>query len=314
VGFLEAQGRTARWNFDNGRYPEYRGVRGEVTDPQTRQSIPDSYVSVLAELIGTRAIDRQTGAAFVDAAQRLLWLQKSGKELEPAPLPAEANITNLRPAARKAATADTLGLAELALRQSVGYPPAWFVIRDLARADKLSIDDKRRWSGILQKLGSAKYPDFTLAVLMPMIQTIPDIRDQDAMWNAAFVMFQTRFDLAASIRMEQAAMWQSQESTVNAGACYMDVIDRYADAGPFVLDALKHAEKLLKEPNRQAKVVLLYQRCWARCVPPPANYSQIIGDSNWYRVGKLYAGKLKEAGDASGAQAVLDKLASREPH
>lgn len=308
VGFLQAQGRTGRWNFDTGRYSEYRGVRGEVMDPQTRRDIPDSYVSVLAEMIGTRAVDRQAGAALVDAAQRLIDLEKDGKALEPAPFPQETSIANLRPAPRRAATADALAVTELALGQSAGYPPAWFVIRDLAQADKLSIQDKQRWAQVLQRLGAAKYPDFTLAILAPMIKTVADPKEQNAMWNAAFTLFQTRFDLAASIRMEQAALWQKQGDTSKAGTCYMDVIQRYADAGPFVIEALKHAQALLKDSGQEAKIPMLYQACWAKTVPPPPDYSQILSESNWYRVGTLYAERLRDAGQTAAADAVLAKL------
>ena len=154
---------------------------------------------------------------------------------------------------REAATADTLALAKLALKESAGYPPAWFVIRDVARRTNSRSMTSVAGRASCKSSAAAKYPDFTLAVLMPMIQTIPDVRDQDAMWNAAFGMFQSRFDLAASIRMEQAAMWQSQGNTVNAGACYMDVIDRYSDAGPFVLDALKHAGKITERTGPAVK-------------------------------------------------------------
>jgi hypothetical protein len=308
VGFLQAKGRTAHWNFNVGRYPEYRGVRGEVMDPQTRQDIPDSYVSVLAEMIGTRPIDRLTGCALVDAARRLIALQEAGQELQPGEMPTDPAIANARPTRRQATTADALALAELALQQSAGYPPAWFVVRDLAAANKLSTQDKQRWAQVLLRLGAAKYPDFTLAILSPMIKTVSNPQEQNAMWNAAFNLFQTRFDLAASIRMEQAALWQAQGDTLKAGTCYMDVIQRYADAGPFVLDALGHAEKLLTGSDQQAKVLLLYQACWAKTVPPPPNYSQILGDSNWYKVGKLYADKLRAAGQPAAADAVLDKL------
>lgn len=308
VGFLQAKGRTAHWNFNVGRYPEYRGVRGEVMDPQTRQDIPDSYVSVLAEMIGTRQIDRLNGCALVDAARRLAALQEAGQELQPGAMPEYPAIANARPVRRQATTADALALTELALQQSAGYPPAWFVVRDLAGANKLSIQDKQRWAQVLLRLGAAKYPDFTLAILSPMIKTISNPQEQNAMWNTAFNLFQTRFDLAASIRMEQAAMWQAQGDTVKAGTCYMDVIQRYADAGPFVLDALGKAEKLLTDPGKQAKGLVLYQACWAKTVPPPANYSQILGDSNWYRVGKLYADKLRAAGQTAAADAVLEKL------
>lgn len=310
VGFLQAQGRSGGWNFNTGRYPQYRGVQGKVMDPQTRKDIPDSYVSVLAEMIGTRAIDRLTGAALVDAAERLIALEKDQNKLEPAAFPQGTTIVNLRHAQRNATTSDALALTELALRESAGYPPAWFVIRDLANDNRLSMQDKQRWAEVLQRLGAAKYPDFTLAILTPMIETISDPAEQNAMWNAAFAMFQSRFDLAASIRMKQADLWETQNDTVKAGACYMDVIQRYANAGPFVLDALKHAERLLTNSGQADKTLLLYQACWARTIPPPADYSQILTESNWYRVGKMYSDKLHDAGESAAADAVLAKLKS----
>jgi len=312
VGFLEAQNGKGWWDFDSGRYTAYRGVLGSVEDPQTRAEVPDNYVSVLAEMIGTRAVDRQAAGALVDAADRLIALDRDGKPLQPAALPTDPLVTNLRPTSRKAGTADALALTELALKQSAGTPAAWFVVRDLAADNKLSMADKRRWADVLQRLGGVKYPDFTLAILMPMIQTISDPKQQNAMWNAAFAMFQSRFDLAATIRMQQAAAWQAQGNTPNAGACYMDVIDRYADAGPFVLDALSKAEQLLKDSKNDANIVKLYQRCWAKTVKPPADYSQILAESNWYQVGTLYAQKLQAAGDTAGAAAVIAQL--RDPN
>jgi hypothetical protein len=308
VGFLEAQNGKGWWDFNSGRYSAYQGVLGSVQDPQTRARIPDNYVSVLAEMIGTRAVDRQTADALVDAAHRLIALDHDNQLLESAVFPSDASVTNLRPAPRKAGTVDALALTELALRESAGTPAAWFVVRDLAADNKLSLADKQRWAGVLQRLGAAKYPDFTLAILTPMVLTISDSKQQNAMWNKLFTLFQNRFDLAATIRMQQAAAWQTQGDTANAGACYMDVIEHYADAGPFVLEALDKAEQLLRDSKREANIVTLYQKCWAKTVKPPADYSQILAESNWYQVGTLYAQKLQAAGDTAGAAAVTAQL------
>ncbi len=72
VGFLQARGPNAWWNFDMGRYAEYQGVRGNVLDPQIRRRIPDSFISLLAELARNSRAYRQAAAAYTDAAMRLL--------------------------------------------------------------------------------------------------------------------------------------------------------------------------------------------------------------------------------------------------
>ncbi len=306
VGFLQTNGSAGWWNFDSGRYEAYRGVRGNVMDPQTRKNIPDAYVSLLGELIGTKSVDRQNAVALTDAAERLMELEKSGS-LQGA-IPENLVAGSIRPTARKADTAMEQALLDAALHQSTGYAAAWFGVREMAMANKLSLSDKRRWADLLMRLGAKKYPDFTLAVLSPMIATIADPKEQDQLWGNLFAMFKTRFDLAANIRMNEAAMWDARKETDKAGICYMDVIQRYANAGPFVIDALKGAEKMLVSSNRSDKVVVLYEQAWGRTKAPQEMAGQFMTQSNWYRVGKMYVEKLKQSGDAAKAQVVEAQL------
>ena len=306
VGFLQTNGSAGWWNFDSGRYEAYRGVRGNVMDPQTRKYIPDSYVSLLGELIGTKPVDRQNAAVLTDAAGRLLELEKEAL----AQMAVAENLTalSIRPKPRQADTATELSLLEAALHQSPGCAAAWFGVREMAVANKLTFADKNRWADLLLNLGAKKYPDFTLAILAPMIATIPDPIQQDRLWSRIFTLFQTRFDLAANIRMQEAAMWDAQNQTDKAGICYMDVIQRYANAGPFVIDALKGAEKMLVDSKRSDKVVTLYEQAWGRTKAPREMAGQFMTQSNWYKVGKMYVERLKQGNDLSKAQMVDAQL------
>jgi hypothetical protein len=307
VGFLQTDGRNGWWNFETGRYQAYQGVRGSVTDPVTRKRIPDSYVSLLGELIGTKPVDRYNCVALTDAADQLVQWQKDGKTPEIA-APA-TDLTGLRPSPRKPDAATVLALIESALHQSAGYAPAWFTVRDLAAADQLTQADKSHWADLLLRLGAKRYPDFTLAILAPMVSTIPDPKEQDRLWaNVIFPLFQNRFDLAASVRMHEAEMWESHHQPDKAGLCYMDVVERYANAGPFIIDALRGAEKLLNETHRGDKVVTLYAQTWAKTKKPTDGAAQFMTQSNWYRVGKLYAKKLHAAGDERNARLVDAEL------
>jgi hypothetical protein len=199
-----------------------------------------------------------------------------------------------------------LELLEAALNQNRAYPRAWFAVRELAKEGKLTLAEKKRWSDVLLRLCGAKYPDFAMAVLTPMIQTMDDTSEQNALWNAAFKMFEKRADLAAEIRMGQARMWEAKGETAKAGQCYMDVIERYANAGPFVIGALAGAEKLLAE--KPEKVVILYEQTWARIKKPQEVAGEFMQQSNWYRVGTMLAGKLREAGEMKKAEGVTAQL------
>ena len=311
VGFFQSGGTQGWWNFDIGRYAAYRGIRGMVLDPQTRQHIPDSYVSILAELQVRPPDARHAAAALADAAVRLMELEKIGTH------PTPIDNSDISPASllSKSRAADIVGeleLLEAAVRLSPGDRRPWFLVHDLAKAGKLSLDQKRRWAGALEQICGTKYPDFTVAVLTPMIQTVDDIGEQEKLWNEAFHRFSGRADLAAAIRMSQAAMWESHGQTDRAGMCYMDVIERFANAGPFVIDALHKAEAALVKSGRGQRVVMLYEQTWNRIKPPRDTiYGAFVTQSNWYRVGTMLAAKLEASGAAQPAAALREELSRR---
>jgi hypothetical protein len=306
AGFLQYDGHTASWNFNYGRYQSYQGVEGTVQDPQIRQGIPDCQVSLLSELIGTKAVDRQNTVALTDGAEELTTMQV--KEVDVAPPPAdEVAPSTLLAKPRGRDTAAELALIELALHQSIAYTPAWFEVRNLAIAKKLTPADKQHWSELLLRLGAKKYPDFTLSILMPMVQAIEDPKEQDALLNNIKPLFAARMDLSASILMVQAGLWKSQNDDNRAGQCYMEVVDRYCNDGPFVLAALAGAEKMLEATNRSDKIVTLYQQAWSRTKKPGDWAPEFVAQSNWYRIGKIYAARLKttDAAKAADVEAML---------
>jgi hypothetical protein len=307
VGFLEATAQRGWWNFDIGRYEAYKGVRGIVFDPQLRENIPDSFVSLLAEMIGTKPGDRHNAVALADAVVRLM---KEGKAFNPV-APNGVNGTLAKP--RKADLNAQLELLELAVRANPADRNCWLPIAELAKNGKLSLDLKKKWAGVIERLCGQKYPDFALALLAPMVMTVEDPREQNNLWNSAFAMFQNRMDLAAAVRMQQAAMWEKHNDVDKAGQCYEDVIQRYANAGPFVIEALKKAEKALRDSKRSREIPVLYEQTWLKTERPKERAAPYASQSNWFRIGEMFATKLEEAGEAQKADAVREMLGSVAP-
>ncbi len=299
VGFLQARSGRAWWNFDIGRYEAYQGVRGSVYDPQFRRRIPDSYVSLRAELIGTTAVQRQISVALTDAAKRLLALRDDG-------LPPPADPAVEPP--RRADVASTLELLEAALRTNAANTEAWLVMAGLADDGELTLEQKKRWAGVLHKLCGKRYPDFYLSIVHPMIESIDDVQEQNRLWNQAFKQFARRADLAAAVRMSQAHMWEQAGEPAKAGKCYEDVIGRFANAGPFVLSALTGAEKLLVDAAEGRRVLLLYERAWSSIKRPQDMAGPFYRQSNYYRVGERYAKWLERAGQTAQANAVRAQI------
>jgi hypothetical protein len=303
VGFLQAKGNRAWWNFNTGRYEAYRGVRGNVMDPQLRQRIPDSYISLLADFVSADELDRQFVAATNDAVLRMIRLEKDGVPFKPVPPTGDTDKME-----RTLAQDDQLELLEAGLRACPGYMHSWFTLRRMAEDGKLSLAQKKAWANVLHKLCGKWYPDFYLAIAEPMIRTVDDVREQNTLWNKAFNTFSHRKDLAASIRMAQAQMWLDAGNKTNAGKCYEDVILRYANDGPFVLDALVGAEKLLLSSNDPRRVLTMYDQAWASIDRPEDMAGVFATQSNWFLVGMLYADLLDRANMTQQAAQVRSQL------
>jgi len=287
VGFFQAHKGAGVWNFDYGRYADYRVVRGNVLDPQTRRSIPDDHLSIQAELIGAKAADRYAATAFVDAARHLR----------------QAKAGDL---------ARQLDLVEAGLKRAHGCAAGWLLVGELAAAEDMTLAQKKYWADNLQKMCGKEYPDFSMSVLKPMIQTVQDTAEQNALWNACFQFFAARSDLAAETRMAQAEMWEKAGEPVKAGKCYEDVLTRFINSGPFAIEALKRTEQKLRELERESRVPGMYAAAWAKCRKPGGMTPDLMRGTNWVQIGLMYATVLEQAGQAAQAarvRAEVEKLA-----
>lgn len=308
VGFLKSSGRGAAWDFNSGRYEDYQDVRGNVTDPQTGEVAADSTVGLLSDLIGSGALSRQNAVASTDAARA--WADTNGKSDAPdyprELLPPPEKSTMKPPAPRSAAADGQLDLVEIGLRQFASYPPGWAVVADLAREGKLSEAQKAKWADLTQRMCGQRHMDFALALLGPMIETVDSPDEQSRLWDVMFHYVQTRADLAASVRMRQARMWEKQKNFPRAGQCYEDVLKHYINAGPFALPALKGAEAVLNQMGQPQRVLDLYAEA-AKLVTKPdmlSGRAEFIHESNWYKVREGYADKLEEAGQKQLAEQI----------
>jgi hypothetical protein len=306
--FFEFKGKASTWNFDEARYDSYMNIKGAVVDPQTREQIPDTYVALLAELVNTTPQARESGRALADAALRMMELEKRSQGLPTAP-PAGTG-DNLR--ARKVGIEAELELIDLAVHESSRDRYCWEPLRQLAAGGKLTTEMKRDWSDALVKACGKKYPDFALAMLTPMVKTVPDLAEQEGIWDWVYDMVKARSDLAAEVRMQQAAVCEATGRPEKAQTYYKEVIDRYANSGPFVIDALDKAAKVLRASNQRGKALKLYEDTWAHIEPPREIIGPFESQSNWYKVGQTLISLLDEAGEKAKAQKVRDALAGKD--
>lgn len=321
VGFLQRNGKGALWNFNTGRYDAYKGLKGSVFDPQTGEEIGDGDISLEAGLIGYERAERQEAAAYAMAADRLLGVMIDGREWPPArdgaaeeeqaAPPKKLRSTAGKRAAPGARAADAAGVLDL-VEKSVDICPfrldTWRLVGATAQAaGGLDIKQRRDWANAVQRLCGADYPDFTIATLRPLIDSIEDPREQDKLWSSLLRLCGQRPDLAAEILTAQGMLWARAGNTDEALACYRQVLDRHTEDGPFVMEALVLADRLLTSEGAEQDAIRLYQTTWGRCRKPASSAYYRMG-SNWFQVGALYSARLAAGGDVTEATRVRESL------
>jgi len=309
VGFLQARGNAGWWNFNVGRYSEYQGVIGTVKNPLTRRREPDDFMSISAQLIHTSQSDRWAAIAMTDAVRHLLTLRKAHKPFSAPAIP--AHVVAARPAPLANTTHNELKLLNRATERCRGYADEWRTVALMAHWGMLNLSEKESWSDKLMRLCGRRYPDFALAILTPMINSVKNVDQRISLWNRVFPWFaDTRFDLAARIRMMQAAALEKIKKDNRAGQYLLDVINRYTNAGPFVIKALEKAAKILARQGHQNRILTLYEQTWVRIKPPPRDMLAFEYESSWYQVGKQLEAMLKTQGHTRMANKVADELDS----
>lgn len=303
LGFLKINGRNPEWNFDAGRYKDYEDIRGSVTDPQTGAEIPDGTLALSAETMSVPEQARWASAAMVDAALRLA-------KISGAPSAAGLEITPPAPTvSRTAKSDDRQALLRAGLTLYPANHRAWNALRAMASAKELSPEQKTAWAGALQAMCGNKYPDFTLAVLAPMVSTIDNVEQQGGIWEALYKKMRgSRPDLAAEVLIEQGKMWDKAGKPEKAYDSFTAAAYQFLTKSPSSVEALQLCEKMLKTRNAAGEVLPLYAQAWKRLTKPSDMAQEFLMQSNWYRVGSRYASLLDADGQSKKAEQVRKTL------
>jgi tetratricopeptide (TPR) repeat protein len=131
------------------------------------------------------------------------------------------------------------------------------------------------------------------------------LNEQARLWSAVSPAFQSRPDLAAQVRLNEARVWESNGNLPKAGQCYEEVLKRFINAGPFALDAVLGAESVLTQMGQSARVLALYDQASKMATKPKQKMApEFLRQSNWYRLRVAYAKKLDQAGRTREAEAI----------
>ncbi len=273
VGYLESQGRRARWNFDVGRYDEYQGVLGSVMDPQTRSTIGDDELGLLARLASVNERQRHAATAWLDAAEVL----QAGVQ----PIDLE---TPRRVGTNRTGHSGVLELAEMALRENPADRRGWAIVAEAVTDPAMSMADRVRWSNVIIRLcDEAGAEHFMVGMIEPMVASMDDPKDRIATWERVLNHVKTKKDLRARIRMTQAADAIERGDKHGAYLAYQDVIDSSLNETQMSRYAVAGAVGMLEQAGKHREAATLLGDVLKR-VDRPTHAAAFSRGSNYYAI------------------------------
>lgn len=269
MGFFDSRNRRAAWNFRSGRYETQLYWTGQLEDPQTRRTISEAHLALLAELATTAPADRSASRAIFKSL-----------DLVDESLRGDALM--------------------FAIDLCPAHRDAWLALADLAAEGKLSPRQVTLVAEVTRRFASGAYPDFALDVFRRLISGL-STDEQLAKLDWIAEVLKNRIDLSAAVRVEQAKLLRAMKRDDEALKVLGEVLTKSLLAGPVVVDALGIVDDLL-ERRDLPRLLSIYRQTWSNMPRPLISY--FSAHTPWVRVGARYAMLLQRSGKLAEAASV----------
>jgi hypothetical protein len=302
VGFVEGRGRRLSWNFDAGRYSDYQNLRGNMINPQIRESESDGRIGVLGGAMSAQGEQVLASMASARVAKRMH--EDNWSLDEEAELDTRGNVRTTR----ENGVGGQLELLKANLAKCAGVPGAWDRVVEIASSGEMDEKQLDVWSRAVMQLAGRQHQDFAFDFLFDLISTQSEAQRQHEMWEWSFKQFRQRPDLASAVRFQQGMLWIQNENLEYAWLAYSDVVDQFINDGPMVVSALDMMSQMLTDRGKGGEIVPYLERAAQRVKQPGDMSSQFARQSNYYRIHEMLAEAYATTGRDADAQRVRTKI------
>ncbi|MFG0293972.1 MAG: hypothetical protein ACF8MJ_12575 [Phycisphaerales bacterium JB050] len=306
LGFLRVRGRQAAWDFDSGRYDEYKKYVGDFRDPLSGRKYSEGHVAFLSQMVGVKPDELHTAVAMHDAAA-LLATSREGSDAPPLSvrIEADASFGPVR-------TSDDAGISELltaAFKATGTERRIWELAGRLAKEGRLAGKELEAIFGYLEKLCGRNESSYFAMIAPTLLWAIEDVRQQARMFDRVARTVRNVPGQEAEVRFLQGDGLRDREMYQEAMAAYL-LPTKYRNLdGPWTIKAIDRVTDLLNRTGKQAHLPDLLEDIFRR-VPRPSTEGSVAmrRGSVWAQVGERYYNSLVQAGRTRDAEQLRRQL------
>ncbi len=328
LAHIEVQrGGRGAWDVSTGRYESQLYFKGWVRDP-AREKLLDSELmlygaattlgherKVQAEMaleaarLCDRALVDGEGAdvgALVAMARAAKKRQAGGEGAKPGELPAE--WIDEKALLDRQAVEDLIALS---IDRNLAYRPAWDLIVELRKADRLAVDRLDRFFDTLVSRTARAYPDFSYDAVMRIVPTIDDAEKREKVYERAHGVYARRPDLRGGILLALGDDYEKRKKRDKALRVFRQAAFRSVRIADVVVPAARKAEDLYSLAGRLDLAVKMYKDLWDECRKPGSD-ARFARFTSWFQIGQRLAFVLDITDHKDDAAKVREMLGIRD--
>ncbi len=314
---IERGGRSATWDTHTGRYQAHQYYSGDVTDPAMGR-MHDSELMLVGAAVQLPLIRREQAdtavllARMADKAHRngigvdVSVLSRLAADYDKAHADEQGSpkaATDWIQAARKIDGDLVEDLVFLAIQRNLAYRPAWELIIELRKADRLPADQLDRFFEVLVKRTTKAYPEYSCRMVMRIVPTLSDPARREAVYKRSLGVYGWRPDLQGKLLIALGDDYRKRDEKDKALSAYGQAAEKSINVPETVLRATRRAEELLVEGGRKDMAISMYSKLFAQT--RARNIAGVFQQqTSHYQLGSRLAVLLEQEGRAAEAQKI----------
>ncbi len=306
LGYLRVRGRQAAWDFDAGRYDEYKQYVGDFRDPLSGKNYDEGHVAFLSLMIGVSPEEIYRATAMHDTTRLF---SKFAEHADGPVISFEIETTQPIAPVRKP---DAAGISELltaAFEQAGAERRVWELAGELASERRIAGRELEAVFTYLERLCGRNEIAYFAMMAPKLLWAIEDVRAQARLYDRVVNVVRQSPGHVAKVRFAQGDGLMNREMYEEAMRAYLLPTQSRNLDGPWTVDAIDRVTNLLRRTNKQQHLAGIIGDIF-RKVPRPStegSHSARAG-SVWGQVGQRYYMALIISGDTQEAQNIRREL------
>ncbi len=321
---MNPAGTSASWHGGAGRYASHLYFTGSVTNPATGRGILDSELVLVgsaallplrrreeaeaaattAKLVADACIDGNAPADVTALTQLASDYEKRLAKQPGAPKLESKWIE----AKRKIDPPLVEDLIHVAIKRNLAYTPAWELIIDLRKADRLPVGSLDGFFNVLISKTAKAFPELSCHMILQLVPTLPDETKREKAYRRALAVYGRRPDLKGKILLAMGDESRTLGENNKAIKIYQAAALQCIQVPDVAVPAAARAEELLLAENKQSTALRMYYTLFGRTSKEADAAAEIRESTPHYKFGTRLAELLRRAGKTAAADRIISNL------